>query len=182
MGPVDDAGARARKEDAAVQTIFCIQIDLYKDISSTSRISWSRFLGDCSMRAIAKSGADGRAMARSVQVTSRDRPLMQGIGDECRRARRRSSDMPAYLTASEMTDPVRCKVRDISATGARLRLTIDPRGMGCHNLPQFLTLVMPGYQEETRVDCRIAHMRGADVGVAFHGQFKTVQKVRRRPA
>jgi hypothetical protein len=99
------------------------------------------------------------------------------IPSERRRAGRRPSDLPGYVTWGNRLDSImRCRVRDMSASGALLALESRHRKFTMDQLPDGFTLVMIHYREETHVECRVMRRMGSDVGVRFVGQFRTAQR------
>jgi len=113
--------------------------------------------------------SSGGRLARPRAVTQ--------IPSERRRAGRRTSDLPGYVTWGNRLDSViRCRVRDMSASGALLALESKRRKFTMDQLPDGFTLVMIHYREEAHVACTVMRRMGSDVGVRFVGQFRTAQR------
>lgn len=93
----------------------------------------------------------------------------QQAGDEGRRAPRKSSVIGGVITAASMVAERPCKVVDMSATGARIRLmpTSDQtRGLPA-GVPDTFTLVLR--VDRIEVDCEVAWRKDREFGVKFRG-------------
>ncbi len=100
---------------------------------------------------------------------------------ERRRAGRRPSDLPGYIHWGNRLDSlIRCKVRDMSATGALLQLDPQRRKISMDMLAERFTLVVFQMREETHIECQLMRRSGStsEVGVRFVGQFRTVTRTK----
>lgn len=106
------------------------------------------------------------------------RHLPTAVRAEQRRAQRRRTDLPGYLALGEGEATVTCKVCNLSATGALIRLQVLPTSAVAKALPDRFTLVLTHYKQETHIECLIVRHTSLDVGVRFVGQFQTVKRAR----
>lgn len=79
--------------------------------------------------------------------------------DEHRRATRRRALKGAQIIFNEGSSVIDCVVRDLSETGAKLKI---PSPIG---VPDTFTLSVQG--DNTRRKCRVAWRRATELGVAF---------------
>lgn len=91
-------------------------------------------------------------------------------------AKRKRSDLPALIAGGSLPEPVRCRIRDSSSSGARLLLpgtqhTVD-------DIPDSFTLFQTNNREYTQVKCVVIRRFGDSIGVRFAGAFTTVVKER----
>lgn len=86
---------------------------------------------------------------------------------EKRQAPRKSTLLPACIKGEGMFDPLPCRVTEISATGARLRLTerdrLSSRGTMSFSGPLTLLILL----ERTEVDFRVVWRQQSEFGVKF---------------
>ena len=95
-----------------------------------------------------------------------------------RRSPRKSSVIGGVITASSMVAARPCKVVDMSATGARIRLmpTSDQtRGLPA-GVPEEFTLVLK--VDRIEVDCVVAWRKERELGVKFRGVPRPMAKGR----
>jgi hypothetical protein len=97
---------------------------------------------------------------------------------EGRRAPRKSSVIGGTITASSMVAERPCKIVDMSATGAKIRLmpTSDQsRGLPA-GVPDQFTLVLR--VDRIEVDCEVAWRKDRELGVKFRGVPRPLAKGR----
>lgn len=97
---------------------------------------------------------------------------------ESRRAPRRTSIIGGVITSPSMTAERPCKVVDMSATGARIRLTPtadSARGLPA-GVPDTFTLVLR--VDRMEVDCDVAWRKDRELGVRFLGGMRPVTRAR----
>ena len=131
------------------------------------------------MDAIVKRGPDSaieHPVPASWQSMSRQLPAI--VVSDQRKALRRRTDLPGYLLVEAHEPSVPCKVCNLSATGAMIKLQVPPSSAAVGNLPNRFTLVLTHYKQETRIECVVVRHRVLEVGVRFHGQFQTVKRLR----
>lgn len=126
--------------------------------------------------------ADARARAEASTSVALDRlkrlsakPVAAGADAkpvnpaEGRRAPRKSSVIGGTITAASMVAERPCKIVDMSATGARLRLmpTSDQTKGLPAGVPDAFTLVLR--VDRIEVDCEVAWRKEREVGIRFRG-------------
>lgn len=95
-----------------------------------------------------------------------------------RRAPRKSSVIGATITAKSMVAERPCKVVDMSATGARLRIlpTSDQlRGLPA-GVPDTFTLILR--VDRLEIDCEVAWRKDREIGIRFAGLARPLAKGR----
>jgi hypothetical protein len=95
-----------------------------------------------------------------------------------RRAPRKSSILGGIITSPSMVAERPCKVVDMSATGARVRLTPTSdhtRGLPA-SVPDTFTLVLR--IDRLEVDCEVAWRKDREIGVRFLGVVRPIAKGR----
>jgi hypothetical protein len=95
-----------------------------------------------------------------------------------RRALRRRTDLPGYVTANDLPSKIDCRVCNLSATGAKLELCIAPTSALLRSLPEQFTLVLTHATQETHIECLAVRKADLEIGVLFQGPFQTVPKKR----
>lgn len=98
--------------------------------------------------------------------------------DNGRKAPRKSSVIGGMITAKSMVAERPCKIVDMSATGARIRLmpTSDQtRGLPA-GVPEEFTLVMK--VDRLEVDCVVAWRKERELGIKFRGVPRPLAKGR----
>ncbi len=131
------------------------------------------------MDAIIKRGQDlaiDRPVPASWQSMSRQVPAI--VAADQRKALRRRTDLPGYLVVEGQTGTIPCKVCNLSATGALIKLQAPPSSTVANSLPDRFALVLTHYKQETRIECVVVRQRQLETGVRFHGQFQTVKRQR----
>ena len=112
-------------------------------------------------------------MPESWRSTSQNFPAM-AAADE-RAAIRRLTDLPGFLSFDEQPATIPCRVRNLSARGAMIKLHELPvQSSPC--LPDRFTLVLTHAKQETRIECVVMRQRLLEVGVRFNGVFQTVKR------
>lgn len=95
-----------------------------------------------------------------------------------RRAPRKSSIIGGIITSPSMVAERPCKVVDMSATGARIRLmptSEETRGLPA-GVPDAFTLVLR--IDRLEVDCQVAWRKDREIGVRFRGGVRPLVKGR----
>lgn len=117
---------------------------------------------------------------RPVPVAWRgaSRHLPTALRVEQRRAQRRRTDLPGYLALGNGEASIPCKVCNLSATGAMIKLQVLPTSAAASALPDRFMLVLTHYKQETHIECVTVRHNGLEVGVRFLGQFQTVKRSR----
>ncbi len=115
-------------------------------------------------------------VSAAEQEPGRDAPAK--ALDEGRRAPRKSSVIGGVITSKSMVAERPCKIVDMSATGAKIRLmpTSDQtRGLPS-GVPEEFTLVLR--VDRIEVDCEIAWRKDREFGVRFKGVPRPLAKGR----
>jgi hypothetical protein len=83
------------------------------------------------------------------------------------RAPRKESSSTAYITFEDLSQPLECRVVNISATGARLRLTPRPSDVIIppRDMPDRIILIFR--TDRAQVDCAIQWRTASEIGVRF---------------
>ena len=136
------------------------------------------------MDAMIRRGLD-TAIGRPAPATwgNAGRPKLPAIvvADQ-RKALRRRTDLPGYLLFEGQDATVSCRVCNLSATGAMIKLQVSATSAIAQAVPDRFTLVLTHYKQETRIACIAARHTGVELGVRFHGQFQTVTRQQRAGA
>ena len=91
-----------------------------------------------------------------------------------------SSDRGIINWDNRLDRLIRCRVRDMSASGALLRLEPQKRNFTMDMLADRFTLVVFQVREETHIECQLMRRLSSstDVGVRFIGQFRTIKRTK----
>lgn len=111
-----------------------------------------------------------------VQAKSADAPPK--VSQEGRRAPRKSSVIGGTITSPSMVAERPCKIVDMSATGAKIRLmptSEQTRGLPA-GVPDAFTLVLR--VDRIEVDCEVAWRHDREFGVRFKGVPRPLAKGR----
>lgn len=122
-------------------------------------------------------GLDGQA-PQAGQSNASQGAIDQERSADGRRAPRRSSVLGGTITATSMTSDRPCKVVDMSATGARVRLMPAAdlsRGLPA-SVPDAFTLILR--IDRVEVDCEVMWRTNLDIGVRFLGASRPLRRAR----
>lgn len=113
--------------------------------------------------------------ARPVAAMSGDK---RAAAAEGRRAPRKSSVIGGTITSPSMVAERPCKVVDMSATGARIRImpTSDQTKGLPAGVPDGFTLILR--VDRIEVDCEVAWRKERELGVRFKGGIRPLAKGR----
>ena len=113
-------------------------------------------------------------LLRRIQRRATDpAPSLRSRANDQRGGYRKPSDLPGYIWVERLQSAVRCSIRDLSATGAMLKLETGKDMPLVDDLPARFVLVLTQYRERTEVDCAVARHVDGGIGVRFTGQFRT---------
>ena len=101
------------------------------------------------------------------------------VGANNRRAKRKSTSLPAMITFQNMRVTVPCTVTDMSGTGAKVAFTATVLAQfgDLEHLPQRFMLVLKA--DRMQVESEVKWRREGKIGVRFLGPPKPIENTRR---
>lgn len=93
-------------------------------------------------------------------------------------ARRKKSDLPGLICAHSLQEPVKCRLRDGSSSGALLQLRHETAKLLVDDVPDTFTLYITNNRDYTQVSCQVIRRFGDCLGVKFTSAFQIVVKDR----
>ncbi len=117
------------------------------------------------------------AAAPAAAITAE--PAAEPAAANNRRAKRKTTALPAMITFQNMRVTVPCTVADMSGTGAQIAFTASTIAQfgDLDHLPQKFTLVLKA--DRMQVACEVKWRREGKIGVRFLGPPKPVETTRR---
>jgi hypothetical protein len=88
---------------------------------------------------------------------------------------RKAQSRRVELFGSTLTDGLECELRDISASGARIKLPYDLATYAVQ-WPKFLKLRIP--MDRVEVDCILVRVRSHELGLRFASAFRLLDRRR----
>lgn len=89
---------------------------------------------------------------------------------------RRFSEARAFIFAPTLSEPFPCTIRDQSATGARVTITLDRQDLleTVEDLPEKFTIVIQ--RDRVSIDCSVAWRHAHSVGLRFTSPARLLPK------